>query len=96
MEMTPEQKELARHALGLRDGRKVSYRNHFVVGDGGRDFEAWDALAESGLAKKHGPKTPYGGDYCFVLTRAGAIAALNDGERLDPEDFPTHPHEGEE
>jgi hypothetical protein len=30
--MTPTQRELARHALGLAGGRTVTYRNHFVTG----------------------------------------------------------------
>jgi hypothetical protein len=92
--MTPEQKKLARHALGLTNGRNVSYRNHFVTGEGARDFDAWQGLVAQGLAKRHGPKALYGGDYCFVLTTQGAMAALDAGESLDPEDFPNATMEG--
>lgn len=86
--MTEEQRELARHALGLRNGKKASYRNHFVCGPGHSDFDNWQAMTDAGQAKRHGPKALFGGDYCFVLTAAGAQAVLEPGERLDPEDFP--------
>ena len=35
-EMTKEQRNLARHALGLPNKRKQTYRNHFVTGEGRR------------------------------------------------------------
>lgn len=86
--MTPEQIELARHALGLKDGHKQSYRNYFVAGQDHPDFPNWQAMAKAGEAFHHGPNPIFGGDYCFVLTRDGAKAALRPGERLDTEDFP--------
>jgi len=79
---------LARHALGLVDGRKVSYRNHFVCGPGHSDFDKWERMVVIGDARRFGPSPLYGGDYMFRLTHKGARSVLREGERLDPEDFP--------
>lgn len=84
--MTPNQIDLARHALGLRDGIKKSYRNYFVAGTYHDDYPEWMAMAANGFAiQSDGRKN---GDYTFWLTPAGATAALKPGEKLDPEDFP--------
>lgn len=90
-DMTPAQIELARHALGLGNGRRVSYRNHFVTGPDGDDFADWMAMVEAGNAKRHAGHPLAGGDDMFWLTHQGAKAALKRGERLDPHDFPTPP-----
>ena len=79
---------LARHALGLVDGRKVSYRNHFVCGPGHQDFEEWERMVAIGDAAKFDRRKLFGGDYLFKLTFKGARSVLREGERLDPEDFP--------
>jgi hypothetical protein len=88
IELTPRQRDLARHALGLPNGRHRSYRNHFVAGEGHDDYADWMQMVDAGAAVRHGPSALYGGDYCFTLTKAGAKAALHRGERLDREDFP--------
>jgi predicted secreted protein len=85
--ITETERELARHALGLKDGRKQSYRNRYVV-DAGEDHAAWCGLVERGLARRRAGNQITGGMDCFWLTRAGAESALNPGEKLDPEDFP--------
>lgn len=85
--MTPAQIELARHALGLPNKRRQSYRNHYVVGPG-KDFDEWQAMVGEGNARTHSGSVLSGGDPIFWLTKAGATAALKSGERLDPEDFP--------
>jgi hypothetical protein len=85
--MTPQQKELARHALGLTGQRTLSYRNHFVTGKGSPDHRPWLDLVASGHAKRRAGSQLTGGDDLFWLTLAGAKAALNPGDRLDPEDF---------
>ncbi|MBY0355528.1 MAG: hypothetical protein K2Q12_07335 [Rickettsiales bacterium] len=79
--MTPDQKELARRALGLPNKQKWSYRRHFVVGPGSEHYESWMAMVAAGEAT-------LSGDDLFHLTRAGAHAALEKGETLCPEDFP--------
>lgn len=83
--MTPRQRDLARCALGLgiRTGRNKtvrSYRNRFFASIGHADYEDWKAMVAAGEAEGLGDP--------FWLTRAGAEAALNAGESLDPEDFP--------
>lgn len=84
--MTPEQKELARHALGLPNKAKKSYRNRYVCAE---DEPNWSAMVEQGLATMRAASTlPFGGNACFYLTLAGAKAALDDGEKLCDEDFP--------
>ncbi|MFC3693075.1 hypothetical protein [Chenggangzhangella methanolivorans] len=86
--MTPIQRDLARHALGLPNARCRSYRNHFG-GPRGEDLEAWSALVADGLARRFGGSSLTGGDDCYVLTRKGALQALVKNEQLDPEDFPS-------
>ena len=82
--MTPEQIKMMRHALGLTDGRKISYRNRYVAGLGTTQEADWNNLAAHGLAKRGEDGIAVVG---FCLTDAGARAVLHDGERLDPEDF---------
>lgn len=84
--MTPEQRELARHALGLPNDRNMSYRNRFYANSKNSNFPPWMAMVKAGEAD-------FGGRM-FWLTLAGATLAINPGERLDREDFPTPPIEG--
>jgi hypothetical protein len=87
--VTPAQRELARHALGLPNDRRRSYRNSFVAGANHPDLPDWSAMVGQGLAtKRDGSALPFGGDHLFHLTPKGAAAALTLGESLDPEDFP--------
>lgn len=85
--MTPKQRELARHALGM--GRsKRSYRNHFVTSLDTEDFMEWMKMAKEGYAVgRTSVMLPVGG-MSFNLTQEGAEKALNDDEELCPEDFP--------
>lgn len=88
--MTPRQRELARHALGLPNKMRMSYRNRFVAGEGHDDYADWLQMVTDGNATMRDGKTlPYGGDSIFWLTETGAKQALNPREKLDPEDF-TH------
>lgn len=80
--------DLARHALGLPNPRKRSYRNHFVAGPGHDDYEDWMVMVGMGVAMRRHGDAMTGGDDLFFLTRNGAHAALKKGESLDPEDFP--------
>lgn len=86
--MTPEQIELARHALGLPNRRRQTYRNHFVCGEGHSDYVNWLEIEAAGLARSRKGSQLTGGDPVFWLTKAGAESALKRGERLCPEDFP--------
>lgn len=84
--MTPRHIALARHALGLADGRKQSYRNRFTAHVGAPDHREWTEMSAAGDAVAGGPNDDYEG---FSLTRQGAEKALGPGESLCPEDFPS-------
>ena len=86
--MSPRERELARHALGLPNKMRISYRNRFVAGPGHEDYNDWmQMVADGNAAVRIGSTLPYGGDSLFWLTEAGARQALNPREKLDPEDF---------
>lgn len=82
--MTPSQRNMARHALGLDGERKRSYRNRFVAALGGSIENEWNDLCRCGLAERGRDCAATVG---FCLTGAGAREALDPGEILDPEDF---------
>lgn len=82
--LSPVQVELARHALGLPNKSKRSYRNRFVVGPSGPNHAAWMQMVAVGAAERESG-SPF--DW-FFLTRSGAEAALLPRERLCSEDFP--------
>lgn len=82
--MTPEQKEMARHALGLPNASKRSYRNRYVVSRDSADWKALVAAGDAGIVTD-GYVVPTA---LFYLTEKGARAALENGESLDLEDFP--------
>lgn len=79
--MTPEQRKLARHALGLPNDQKRSYRNRYFTH---ATSPVWVAMKAAGEAdgRANGP-----GDFWW-LTIKGAELALDPGETLDREDFP--------
>jgi hypothetical protein len=85
--MTPDQLKLARHALGLPNDQKRSYRNRYFAGVGTDIEERWDDLVNRGLAHRQrqdgGAKTTF-----FCLSRRGAQMAIDPAESLCPEDFP--------
>jgi hypothetical protein len=86
--MTPKQRDLARHALGLPNKMRMSYRNRFVAGEGHDDYADWIQMVSEGNAEKRdGGKLPFAGDSLFWMTESGARQALNPRERLDREDF---------
>jgi len=82
-----EQRELARHALGLPNDRRRSYRNRYYVAPGAPAWWSWRALVDAGLALFEAGPACRGSDL-FMLTRTGAEAALAPSESLDLEDFP--------
>lgn len=88
--MTPKQRKLARHALGLPNRDRRSYRNRFVAAYAPGDYDEWAKMVDAGLAECHGTyqRTAGANAVAFWLTHAGARAALEPGESLDPEDFP--------
>jgi hypothetical protein len=84
--MTPAQRELARHALGLPNKQKRSYRNRYFARAGTETFLEWTLLEQAGFAISCASRSPL--YRSFWLTRAGAEMALDPGESLDDEDFP--------
>lgn len=85
--MTPVQRDLARHALGLSSRCKESYRNYFVTGEESTDHPDWLAMVEAGYATRRAGSILTGGDDFFRLTRAGADLALNPGDSLNTQEF---------
>ncbi len=82
--MTPTQRKLARHALGLPNKQRRTYRNHYLGAHKAAEPD-WDALVAAGMATSRPFNTC---DTMYHLTRAGAVLALEGGEKLDKEDFP--------
>ncbi|WP_197507514.1 hypothetical protein [Mesorhizobium sp. AA23] len=83
--MTPVQRDLPRHALGLDGRRQESYRNYFVTGEGSTDHPH---LAGDGRGRVRDAAlrlNPH--RRRFRLTRAGADLALDPGESLNTVEF---------
>lgn len=72
--MTPSQKELARHALGLPNVMNISYRNSFCATPDHPDWENWQNMVAEGYAIRRDSEL-WGGDSMFHLTLKGAFAA---------------------
>lgn len=85
--MTPNQIELARHALGLPNDMRRSYRNYFTAGEKHPDFAEWMAMVADGEAITE-KRSVFGGDNIFWLTLSGARKAAKQGEKIDYSDFP--------
>jgi hypothetical protein len=85
--MTPEQRELARHALGFPNKKNESYRNHFCSGRDCDHYAEWVAMVEQGYAiELPTPKWSNPNDAFFSLTLKGALLARDAKEHLSPED----------
>ncbi len=84
--MTPTQRALAREALGLPNRHNLSTGNYATVHADAPSCAEWLAMAEAQLAQEQ--KITGLSWRVFELTRAGAEAALEPYERLDPADFP--------
>ena len=83
--MTYTQRQLARHALGLPNKKKMSFRNRFCTGPGSSDWPEWiDMVANGEAVKRDGPC--WGGYSMFHLTLNGALPAKDPKENLSPED----------
>lgn len=82
--MTPEQRLLARHALGLPNERGRSYRNRYLVPPAHPSHALFMQMVAAGEARLvvEGLSNDR-----FCLTLEGAGKAVNPGEKLDPDDF---------
>ncbi len=83
--MSPLQREMARHALGLPNPQRESYRNHYCIEPGGAEYDAWMDLVERNLAVRRKNPGWLSGDM-FYLTLAGALDAREGQEHLGRED----------
>lgn len=77
-DLTEQQREIMRHALGLNRGTR-EYRNHFVTGPGSDDYADCETLTDAGLMKKYPGHVLTGGDPCYVVTDAGRQALERQG-----------------
>lgn len=69
--MTPREKEVIRHALGLTIS-DTEYRNYFVAGP--KDVDVWDGLVAQGFAERGAPTK---GWKVFHVTDAGREAVTS-------------------
>lgn len=83
--MTPRQRALARHALGLPNRKNKSYRNRFYIHPHGEDFSNWEDMQMRGEAFT--ADILNNEDHLFCLTLKGAKIVLEGKEELDTEDF---------
>lgn len=87
-EISNNQRDMMRHALGFPNPGNVSYRNHFCLGAGGDGYSEWDDLVQKGLAIKR-TSSLCGGDDFFHLTLEGALMVRDAKEHLSREDTET-------
>lgn len=85
LQLTPKQRDLIRHAIGLSAHSKITYRNHFVIGPGSEDYGVWMELVSKGLAKRADGSAISGGMDVFWATREAALAVRRPDEHLDRE-----------
>jgi hypothetical protein len=88
MSMTPEQRKLARHTLGLDnpDAKGRSYRNRYYASPGHSAWADLHIMVGNGWMNLEDVQGGVG--TVFWLNRSGAELALDPGESLDSEDFP--------
>lgn len=83
--MNQAQRELARHALGLPNRDRQSFRNRYVAPQASTAHRALRDMEAAGEAEFVGTS---GAGLWFTITRKGAEEALDPSETLCPEDFP--------
>ena len=82
--MTKTQRNLARHALGLPNRQRRSYRNRYAASPQTDENRQWLFMVVAGWAElEQSAQLMH-----YRLTPEGARLALNSGDKLDPEDFP--------
>lgn len=73
--MNPAHLHILQHSIGVdKYGQGPHYRNHFVTGPGGQDFDHCQQLAAKGLMADRGPRESYGGMHLFIVTQEGKEA----------------------
>lgn len=82
--MKPELLQILQHSLGVDEhGLGNQYRNRFVTGPEGGDFQLCRELCRQGFMLDHGPKTMTGGMHFFSVTVEG-IVAMRDASPKPP------------
>lgn len=80
------QLRILQHSLGVGDfGDKPSHRNHFVTGEGSKDFACCQTLVAAGLMTRREPTALTGGDYCYLVTKAGVSFVAEHSPQRPPE-----------
>jgi hypothetical protein len=85
--MTPKQRDIMKHALGVGRG---GWRNHFCTCPGSDDYDDCEALVAAGLMTKRSGGPLSGGDPVYRVTDAGQDALVGrktrnvGGNRLAP------------
>ena len=79
--LTPLQRELARHALGLPNDTARSYRNRYNCDRLHPRFNSWERMVRKGLAARDLFETNGRRSFIFRMTPKGAALALDPGER---------------
>lgn len=88
MNLSQRERELIRHCVGFDGRNKTTYRNHFVIAPGCTDYDTWVSLASRGPAHHRSGEAMgalSGGQDCFWVTRAAALAVRNRDEHLSPD-----------
>lgn len=71
--VSPQQREILRHALGW----PKNYRNHYCTGEGSNDFPDCEALVAAGMMSRH--KKSWTPDAIYIVTEEGrGVADLID------------------
>lgn len=71
--------EILQHSLGVDQyGCGERYRNYFVTGPRGSDFEACVQLCNQGLMRDTGPRDVNGGMHTFLVTDAGVTHVIRE------------------
>lgn len=91
--VTAAQIALGRHALGLPNRGRKSYRNRFCAGPTHDDYAEWMVMVSDGNAMRGNGSELSGGDFVFRLTNQGALGCLTAYEKLDAEDFEVTSHQ---
>lgn len=77
--LTPPQRRILRHALGLTHPRNISrrpYRNHYVTNPGADNWELVQSLVRGGLMSRGADMDGPSGNICFHVSPDGKRAVL--------------------
>ena len=80
--LTGPERDVVRHALGLTMAR-IAYRNYYLTGSDGDDFNLWTGLVQRGLAVTW--KTRFCDEVYFAATMPAAKAVKNKSEGFNRE-----------